>query len=211
MLSSKSMPPTPITSIWSAGLFRVLNWDIQKKKEKRGEGENNLKWIIQTRSSSPRKIQGPILGSSAQDVYSFDGRLVLRAVLWNATLLHFHAVASYMEGHLFLSLSLPPNSWMGPFEDFSSLKSLDLSWLWTSPEHTHQFLTHLHVLTPCWSWLFCLSPEQTLPKIAQIHGFVATVTPTVCMPLSQENVRITTITVQSWVLWWQTHARTSWR
>lgn len=24
MLSSKSMPPTPITSIWSAGLFRVL-------------------------------------------------------------------------------------------------------------------------------------------------------------------------------------------
>lgn len=24
ILSSKSMPPTPITSIWSAGLFRVL-------------------------------------------------------------------------------------------------------------------------------------------------------------------------------------------
>lgn len=24
MLSSKSIPPTPITSIWSAGLFRVL-------------------------------------------------------------------------------------------------------------------------------------------------------------------------------------------
>lgn len=24
MLSSKSIPPTPITSIWSAGLFKVL-------------------------------------------------------------------------------------------------------------------------------------------------------------------------------------------
>lgn len=36
MLSSKSMPPTPITSIWSAGLFRVLHRG-KKKTQKAGE------------------------------------------------------------------------------------------------------------------------------------------------------------------------------
>lgn len=141
---------------------------------------------IQTRLSSPRKIQGHILGSSAQNVYSFDGRLLLRAVLWNATVLHFHVVATYMEGHLFPSLCHLTHGW-AHLEDFSSLVSLDLSWLWTSPEHTHQFLTHLHVLTPRWSWLFCLSPEQTPPKIAQIYGCVASQTNSMHATSSREH------------------------
>ena len=37
MLSSKSIPPTPITSIWSAGLFRVLRERERESERERGE------------------------------------------------------------------------------------------------------------------------------------------------------------------------------
>lgn len=167
MLSSKSMPPTPITSIWSAGLFRVLNWGTKTKGKR-----NNFKWIIQIRANTPRKIKDYTRffcdKTCAAEMDCCSSELSCERPYSLPSLYWAQIISLHLE-HPFLLFLLVNFSYFGPRLTFSlttsNLKGTPTHLLWTSQDlKLWQFITNLYILTSFlnYSSLFILPPHVDL-------------------------------------------------
>lgn len=153
MLSSKSMPPTPITSIWSAGLFRVLRGGTKTQRKRK-----NFKWTTWNKGNYSPKTQSPAGVDAAPRRCPVKGQAHghLHAGLksfpctWNTFLPPFPVNLAYDSPGLPFSLMT------------SRLEGTPCPLLWTSQDLTLRQFIIMHTFSHCFQIVpsvFILPPQ----------------------------------------------------